>query len=88
MHPNPAGVRLFAQEFKKGFDDQEVQMMFLGHWLMDQTKEVLSELMRVSDLDACKVEVLRKAGVIDLSAARAEIVKQFADELVDRLPRI
>ena len=85
---NPAGVRLFAGDFKEGFDDQEVQMMFLGAWIMQETDDSLTELMRQSDLDSCKVEVLRKAGILDLRLTRAQIVQQFADELLDKLPRI
>ena len=85
---NPAGVRLIADEFKEGFDDQMVQMPFLGEWIMQETSESLAELMRQSDLDSCKVEVLRKAGILDLNLARAEVIKQFADELVEKLPRI
>ena len=85
---NPAGVRLFAVDFKEGFDDQEVQMMFLGAWIMQETDDSLTELMRQSDLDSCKVEVLRKAGILDLRLTRAQIVQQFADELLDKLPRI
>ena len=44
--------------------------------------------MRQSDLDSCKVEVLRKAGILDLNSARSEVIKQFADELVEKLPEI
>ena len=85
---NPAAVRLMADEFKEGFDDQTVQMAFLGEWLIRETSESLAELMRQSDLDSCKVEVLRKAGILDLNLARAEVLKQFADDLVEKLPRI
>ena len=85
---NPAAVRLFADDFKEGFDDQEVQMMFLGEWIIEETAESLAELMRQSDLDSCKVEVLRKAGILDLKLARAQIIEQFSDELLDKLPRI
>ena len=77
-----------ADEFKEGFDDQTVQMAFLGEWLIRETSESLAELMRQSDLDSCKVEVLRKAGILDLNLARAEVLKQFADDLVEKLPRI
>jgi hypothetical protein len=88
MSNDPAAVRLFATDFKEGFDDQVVQMPFLGEYLMQESDEVLAELARRSDLEPCKIELLHKLGIIDLSLARAQLIEQFADELLARLPPI
>ena len=61
---------------------------FLGEWLILRPPTSLAELMRESDLDSCKIEVLRKAGIFDLNLARSEVIKQFANELLAKLPRI
>jgi hypothetical protein len=88
LNPDPAEVILFATDFKEGFDDQALQMPFLGEYIMRETDEALAELMRQSDLDSCMVEVLRREGVVDLTLARAQIIEQFADEMLNRLPPI
>jgi hypothetical protein len=78
-------VRLNEVDFKEGFDEQANQMPFLGVYIMRETDEVLAELMRQSDLDPCMFEVLRREGVVDLTLARAQIIEQFADEMLNRL---
>ena len=44
--------------------------------------------MRESDLDACKVEVLRKAGIFDITRLKALVIRELANDLLDRMPRL
>ncbi|NJD06133.1 MAG: hypothetical protein FIA97_06500 [Methylococcaceae bacterium] len=74
--------------FKDGFDGQAQLMDQLGDAILRFADESIGDLLRESDLDACKIEVLRKAGVLDVRQIRALIIREFARQLLDKLPTI
>ena len=73
---------------KDGFDDQAVFINSLGNEIMNTSNEILGDLMRDSDLDACKMEVLRKAGIFDISRIKSLVIRELADELLAKLPTV
>jgi hypothetical protein len=74
--------------FKDGFDQQAAQMDRLGEAILEVANESIGELMRDSGLDSCKVEVLRKAGIFDISIIKALIVREWAQALLNKLPTV
>ena len=48
--------------------------------------ETLGDVMRESDLDACKMDVLRKAGIFDINRLKSLVIRELARELLDKLP--
>ena len=74
--------------FKDGFDDQAAAMERLGDEILRVADESVGDLMRESDLDACKLEVLRKAGVFDIKQLKALVIRELARQLLDKLPKI
>ena len=74
--------------FKDGFDDQAAAMDRLGDEILRVADESVGDLMRESDLDACKLEVLRKAGVFDIRQIKALVIRELARQLLDKLPKI
>lgn len=83
------GTRVIAPDrLKDGFDDQVRVIDRLGEEILHITNEALGDLMRESDLDACKVEVLRKAGIFDITRLKALVIRELADQLLDKMPRL
>ncbi len=60
----------------------------LGDEILRVADESVGDLMRESDLDACKLEVLRKAGVFDVKQLKALVIRELARQLLDKLPKI
>jgi hypothetical protein len=60
----------------------------LGEEILDIANESIAELMRDADLDACKIEILRKAGMFDTSTIKALIIREWAGQLLESLPRV
>ena len=60
----------------------------MGEEILHIANEAIGDLMRESDLDACKVEVLRKAGIFDITRLKALAIRELADELLDKMPRL
>jgi hypothetical protein len=83
------GTRVIAPDrLKDGFDDQVRVIDRLGEEILHIANEALGDLMRESDLDACKVEVLRKAGIFDITRLKALVIRELADQLLDKMPRL
>jgi hypothetical protein len=74
--------------FKDGFDDQAREMDRLGDEILRTADEILGDLMADSDLDACKIEVLRKAGIFDVTRLKAIAIRELARELLAKLPTV
>lgn len=77
-----------ADRFKDGFDQQALQMDRLGDAILEVANESIGELMLDSGLDSCKIEVLRKAGIFDISTIRALMIREWARELLTKLPTV
>jgi hypothetical protein len=60
----------------------------MGEQILDIANEAIGDLMLDSDLDACKLEVLRKAGIFDVTRLKALVIREFAEELLDKMPRL
>ena len=73
---------------KDGFDDQALAVERLADEILRVADESIGDLMRESDLDACKLEVLRKAGVFDVKQLKALVIREFARQLLDNMPTI
>jgi hypothetical protein len=73
---------------KDGFDDQAAVIDRMGEQILEIANEALGELMLDSDLDACKLEVLRKAGIFDVTRLKALVIRELANELLDKMPRL
>ena len=74
--------------FKDGFDDQARAMDRLADEILRVADECVGDLMQESDLDACKLEVLRKAGVFDIRQIKALVIRELARQLLDKVPTI
>jgi hypothetical protein len=83
------GTRVYAPDrLKDGFDDQERVIDWMGEEILQIANDAIGDLMRDSDLDACKVAVLRKAGIFDITRLKALVIRELADQLLDKLPRL
>jgi hypothetical protein len=74
--------------FKDGFDDQARRLPGFGREILRVADEILGDLMRESDLSACKLEVLRKAGIFDINRLKAVVIREFARELLEKMPTV
>ena len=79
---------LAPDRLKDGFDDQARVIDRMGEQILDIAHEALADLMLDSDLDACKLEVLRKAGIFDVTRLKALVIRELAQELLDKMPRL
>ncbi len=79
---------LAPDRLKDGFDDQARVIDRMGEQILDIANEAIGDLMLDSDLDACKLEVLRKAGIFDVTRLKALVIRELAEELLDKMPRL
>lgn len=83
------GTRVIAPDrLKDGFDDQVRVIDWMGEEILQIANDAVGDLMRESDLDACKLEVLRKAGIFDVTRLKALVIRELADQLLDKMPRL
>ena len=73
---------------KRGFDEAMGEMRFAGNDLLDYTKETLDKTLRESGLDGCKVAALIRAGLLNYNRLAGAILRQYAINLLEKLPPV
>ena len=79
----------FAPEkMQEGFDDGAALMGRAGQEILTNAGEVANDLPRASGLSSCQISVLARAGMLDMQKLTALIVREFAEALLDKLPKV
>jgi len=73
---------------KIGFDEGRAAMPLVGSDMEKATTQAVDTLLLESGLDSCKVAALIKQGLLDYDALRGQVLREYARQLLDRLPEV
>jgi hypothetical protein len=74
---------------KMGFDRGVIAMKFkVADELVRRAESGVDAALRRLDLDSCKVQVLIKAGILDIGTLQAQVIGELAGALLKQLPRV
>lgn len=79
---------LMPDRMQKGFDAVQAELPRLAERLIGAGYDSIDDVLRAAGLDSCKVKVLLDADLLDLRRIRALIVRQVAEMLLDKLPKV
>jgi hypothetical protein len=79
---------LGLDRLRKGFEEGAKLVEAHANEVLSQTDRIIDYALMQGGLDACKIQVMRDAGIIDPSKARALVMRQFADAMLRIMPRI
>lgn len=85
----PSTKFVFAPDrMKAGYDAGMVMMEKVADEIHQNADAEVSDLLLQSGLEPCKLKVLTDAGMLDVRKLKALIVRHFARDMLDRLPKI
>ena len=73
---------------KVGFDEGLGAMRLVGDDMEKVTTQAVDTLLLESGLDSCKVAALIKQGLLDYDRLRGQVLREYARQLLDRLPEV
>ncbi len=80
---------VFAPDkLQEGFDSGVTIMAKVGPEILSAAATEATDLIRASDVDSCKISVLTRAGMLDMQKLKALIVREFAEALLEKLPKV
>jgi hypothetical protein len=82
----PGTFVLYAEDLQNGFDEGKEQMERVGPEIVRKADEAAAKILAKVDLDACKLQALKDAGVIDPASIRSAAVQGLVKALLARLP--
>jgi hypothetical protein len=78
-----------TNRMKKGFDEGVKQMDAAGDEMIATADKFIVDLLHDSGIfDPCKINVLRNAGLLEMSRCRARALRYMADKMLDELPHV
>jgi hypothetical protein len=75
----------YPDDFKKGYDEGKELMERVGKDLVTKTDEAVAKAFADMDLDACKLKVLKDAGVLDPDQVRSQALAAVARTLLNKM---
>ncbi len=76
----------YPDDFQKGYEEGREQMERVLKEIVSKADEGATKVLGLMNLDACKLQVLKDAGVIDPNTIRSAAVQAMVKAIVARLP--
>lgn len=73
---------------KKGFDEGAQLIEKEANEMLSKSERIIDEVLKQGGLDACKIRVLRDAGIIDPAKFRALVMREFARLILQKTPKV
>ena len=72
---------------KKGFDEGVKLIETESNEVLSKSDQIIDDVLRRGGLDACKIRVLRDAGIVDPAKSRAVVMREYARSILEKTPK-